>query len=183
MESSLASQSALGKRKKRDDADPDYENSLFLSGDECNDDNDSEDVEFGHRQAQDSDDDFGDGTDDLDRDSNAIYHERKEAFPQHPAFDPELPKLAENLVSIVKGTIEVIEANPCGTEHVQNNLSKAYELFTVPKPEQIKIALLGDTGTGQSSSCQCFLPLLTRSRQEFFAELNHRHSRPCESCR
>ena len=151
MASSPATQSALGNRKKRDDPDEEYDDGNFLSGDDVDDEYDLTDDVSENEQDEDGFDfdfDFGDGIDDLDRDPNANYHERKEPFPTHPAFDAELPELAENIISIVKGTVEIIEANPCQTEHVQSNLSKAHEMLNIPKPEPVKIALLGDTGAG-----------------------------------
>ena len=150
MTASPDSQTALGRRKRRDDPDEEYDHDLLLAGDEMDEEYASaDDVSENQQDQDDFDFDFGDGMDDLDRDPNANYHERKEPFPSHPAFDPELPNLAKNIVGIVKETVDVIEANPCQTEHVRNNLSKAYKMLKIPKPEPIKIALLGDTGAGQ----------------------------------
>lgn len=175
MAAPLASKNALGKRKRRDDDDGDYkeEADLFVSDDDNDNGYDSDNDMDDNKPVQDDDFDFDDDADGLDKNPDAIYNERQEPFPEHAAFDPELPKLAVHLVSIVKETIKVIEATPCNTEHVQNNLTKAQGLLEVPKPKPIKIALLGDTGAGRSSSSPCSYLSLTKARQELSAQFHH----------
>jgi hypothetical protein len=108
MASSPATLSVLGKRKQREDLDEEYDDGPFISEDDGDEQYDLTDDVSENDQDEDGIEfefDFGDGIDDLDRDPNANYHERKEPLPALPVFDAELPKLAENILGIVKGQL------------------------------------------------------------------------------
>lgn len=166
MASSLASDHVLGKRKRSQsvqscDTD-DTDSATLLSERGADDEHDSNSGTDSEPEALE-----GDGIDydtlfvaedeEFDEanmpseytvDPDANYHEGKEPYPKLPAYDPAFSDIEAGLTGIVEQIIDIVDRHPCKSSYVKNFRAKAEELRAVPRPRPMRIALLGDTGTG-----------------------------------
>lgn len=155
----LASWSILGKRQKANDLDDDdFVDDSFAQDSDFADDgdlDDDDDVVFIKEEHKDEDieDDGINFEADIDEniDLDAQYNERMEELPKLPAYHPDLPKITASLTGTIQEVLNIIEANPCDSTHVQGIKTKGQGLLEIPKPKPVRIALLGDTGAGKSS--------------------------------
>lgn len=81
-------------------------------------------------------------------DADAIYCEGKETYPKLPAYDPVFSETETGLTGIVEHIIDLVDRFPCKSTYVKNFRAKAEGLRAVPRPQPMRIALLGDTGAG-----------------------------------
>ncbi|CAK3974892.1 Hypothetical predicted protein [Lecanosticta acicola] len=150
MADSLRSRQATGKRKR------------------CGEDESKEDVK--PIILSDSDDDAGDSdgsdsesTDDEDTDRNegingpCEHNEDDEPFPDCVAFDKDFVQVGEDLTSIAKSAMEIIDENGCESSRAQGCRKNADELTQIPRAKREKVAFLGSTGVGKSSLLNCLL--------------------------
>ncbi|PIB00158.1 hypothetical protein CB0940_02595 [Cercospora beticola] len=158
---------ALGKRKRSQSVescgtDDDKSGSPLPEGANKHDSNSDTDSEQEASEGDNADDEnlFVDDNEHFDEndmsledelDPDAIYCEAKEAYPKLPAYDPVFSEIENGLTGIVEHIIDLVGRFPCKSTYVKNFRAKAEELRAVPRPQPMRIALLGDTGAGKSS--------------------------------
>jgi hypothetical protein len=145
MEEPLSSRGILGKRKKADVGDSEYVDSGFLDDDDLLIKDEDDEFDAASEISLPSGDEDDDDDDDLGLDT---YNEDQEEFPKLAAYDEQLPQIKDKLLDILEGISTVLKKYPCDSTHVANFQRKAKELREIPNPEPVKIALLGDAGTG-----------------------------------
>ncbi|KAM3423220.1 hypothetical protein BST61_g669 [Cercospora zeina] len=165
---SQAPDNALGKRRRSEslepgDSDGDGCKSLVrehtVDENDSSNDSDSEiDASEGDSAVEDGlfigEDEISDAIDtfsESEADPDAIYNQGQEPYPQLPAFDPAFSDTEIGLTGIVERIVDIVDRNPCKSSYVKNFRAKAEELRTIPRPQPMRIALLGDTGAGKSS--------------------------------
>ncbi|KAI7220454.1 hypothetical protein KC343_g2819 [Hortaea werneckii] len=84
-------------------------------------------------------------------DPDAIYSERGEAYPKSAAYDEAIPKIKSAYTGIAQQVLNIIKTNPCNSAVLAKFVAKSADLTTIPKSKSVKIALLGEMGTGKSS--------------------------------
>ncbi|KAI5368171.1 hypothetical protein Slin15195_G033050 [Septoria linicola] len=146
MSDSLASKAVLGKRTRAQDDEKDPYETDSQDGDgraedgadgpdsdsDSNDDDGNSDEDNDNAGDDknglfvDENEDFehygddlnDDGLDDAN-DPNAVYHEGKEPYPKHPAYDPDLPNIKAGLINIVEQVAKIVDNNPCNSTYVK----------------------------------------------------------------
>ncbi|KAK5122690.1 hypothetical protein LTR85_003605 [Meristemomyces frigidus] len=174
-------QEVLGKRKRVDDED-DEESGLFVTQDEgsvdikqdsddsegqnSDDNSEDEDAEADGQDAKDEggddDNDDEDGADEESDDEeedelDCDYYESQEAFPKEAIYDPGIKDIKDGCAAKIAEIKSIFKTHECTTAPVQGFLAKIAALATVPDIEPIRIALLGDTGVGKSSTTNSLL--------------------------
>lgn len=144
-----------GSKRKRDWGDEDYVgDSVFL--------NDSADIADRYYDVDyDGDDDgvseiLSDLTelstdDEEDGGPRHNYTEAEEDFPAHAIYDTDLAGISEQLAGLPPKLLEALQDQSCNSKQLDGHIQRARELLTVPSTDPIRVAVLGDAGTGKSS--------------------------------
>lgn len=72
-----------------------------------------------------------------------------EQFPDCAAYDPKMAAIKEDLVSVPKKVIELLDRHDCDSKDFRTTLKSAKALLKIPSPKKPRIALLGDAGAGE----------------------------------
>lgn len=82
---------------------------------------------------------------------NVLHTESQEDYPPYAAYHKDLPGLQEKLQATVQGASAILSSSDCDSRAVENLLAQSRETESTRLPDPIKIALLGDAGTGKFS--------------------------------
>lgn len=79
------------------------------------------------------------------------YDESVEGWPSCVAYDGAFEQLREDLNSLPREALKIIDASGCYSQRALSLRERADELTRLPRADREKIALLGNTGAGKSS--------------------------------
>ncbi|OQN99565.1 hypothetical protein B0A48_14707 [Cryoendolithus antarcticus] len=100
----------------------------------------------------DSEENDDDGSGDESDDSKAgQYAEANKPWPSHVIYDERIPQLFENLRQVAGQVVETFTTHKAAVKHVEEHIARARELIDLPKTTKLRIAVLGNAGTGKSS--------------------------------
>lgn len=119
--------------------------------------------------------------DDVEDDEDALYSEKQESFPDHPAFDQQIPEVQESLAKLAENALASVHKTPCDTAQVNELRRMALSISAIPECTKQTIGLIGEAGQGQSNSLSSSWHNLIICRQEFIGKLTLRLPEPGES--
>jgi hypothetical protein len=107
-----------------------------------------------------------------------MYTESTEAFPDCRIYDEGIPQLRALLTRIPQRVIKMLEPYNLNGNHVQTHMAAARELVGIPETKKLRIALIGNAGTGPYVLVNKDMQSLTNARQKLHAQCACRHIRP-----
>lgn len=87
-----------------------------------------------------------------DDEEEAGYDDSEETLPQHPAFDPKIGDLLQQAADLMSMLKSIIEKYNNDSEDLQTMFQRAAKAMEVPETKPKIVGLLGDTGSGKSST-------------------------------
>ena len=79
------------------------------------------------------------------------YAEDDEPFSACAVYDDDMDDLQEKVIDIPDRIVDRLHDNGCNSQSLESHLNKAANLQDLPKPDRMRIAILGGAGAGKSS--------------------------------
>lgn len=104
-------------------------------------------VEYGESAADDTEDEEDQGG--SEEDAEGPYSEKSEPFPNHAAFDQQIPEVQQKLAKLAGSAVASVNETTCNTAQVNELQRMAMEISIIPKHKKQTIGLIGEAGLGQ----------------------------------
>jgi hypothetical protein len=96
----------------------------------------------------DSTDEADEANEDADEDGGP-YSENREPFPNHPAFDKQIPEVKLMLTKLATEALASVNKSTCDTAQVNELRGMAQSISVIPEAKKQIIGLIGEAGQGQ----------------------------------
>ena len=96
-----------------------------------------------------NEDEMTDDDDDNDAMVEVAWQESQEQFPPYPIYHLNLPGLLACLTTITRAVSEILQTDASDNPVLQSLNSRVMDIEVISESKALKIALLGDAGTGR----------------------------------